>query len=140
MNTCFQTQEVITIDRGEQKEKTSITKMIPANKLFVIEFIGINGFARNGLTTNGVDLYIALDVDTNSYPISVSGRVRDYASANSWRIFGSQQVRIYVKPGQELIITAYRENLDYDVQTFVALSGMLMDEDAPASPGNLTIG
>ncbi len=133
MNTCFQTQEVINIDIGSEFSEV-IVQNIPGDKMFVIECIGINGF-----TAKGVDLYISLNIDTNIYPISVTGSVPFNDPDYPWRVFGSQQVRIYVKPGQEITLHAYRKDINFTGRIFVALSGFLIDVEAPVSPKNLTI-
>lgn len=132
MNKCFQMQEVVNIDIGKQFNEV-VVQNLPSDKLFVIQFIGINGF-----TTKGIDFFIALDIDTIIYPISVAGSVQNNDPGFPWRIFGSQQVRIYVKPGQKINIHVYRNDINFAVRAFVALSGVLMDVDTPVSPSNLT--
>ncbi|GJQ60914.1 MAG: hypothetical protein D8M57_03405 [Candidatus Scalindua sp. AMX11] len=133
MDTCFQTEEVINIDIGTESNEV-LVRNIPDDKLFAIEFIGINGF-----TTKGIDIYIALDVDTLIYPITVSGSVPFNDPTYSWRIFGSQQVRIYVQPGQKINIHAYRKDINFAARTLVALSGVLFDVEEPVSPSTVAI-
>lgn len=134
MNMHFQTQEVINLAGGEYDKQVTVQN-IPRDKLFVIEFVGIDGFAQEGQ-----NLYMAVDVGGKIYPIEVSGTLANPPDPQfPQRIFGSQLIRLYVNPGANVNITVARYGTRGSARVFVALSGSLMDVDT-APPAPPTIG
>lgn len=114
----------------------------PLDKLFIIEFVGINAGAQPDQ-----DLTIFLQVHTNTvkriYPIVPMGKS---PSPNDPEypidIYGSQQVRLYADPNSELIITARRSSGTGGARAIVDLSGRIippLNSEAPNTPENLRI-
>ena len=98
---------------------------LPQDKLFIIEFVGINAFAQNGQ-----DLFFALQVNEDSavytYPIAPTGSSPYLDPEYPARIFGSQQVRLYVGPGGKLIVTFARSGDNGDARAFFDISGRII--------------
>jgi hypothetical protein len=120
----FSTGGVVNLENGESIKDFHLTGL-SENKLFIIEFVGINAFAQSGQI-----LFIALQVFTNSvqgiYPIVPTGASPYSDPTYPARIFGSQQVRLYADPDSDLIITVSRNNDIADARAFVHLSGRII--------------
>jgi hypothetical protein len=129
----FSTGGVINLENGESIKDFHL-KGLPQDKLFIIEFVGINAFAQPGQV-----LFIALQIFTNFvqgiYPIVPTGASSYSDPTYPARIFGSQQVRLYADPNSDLIITVSRNNDTADARAFVHLSGRLITPWHVAPPG-----
>jgi len=121
----FQKGSVVNLNDGEiVKDCTLVT--VPQDKRFIIEFVGVNGFAQLGQR-----LFVAIQATTNgykgAYPIVLAGRSRIEDPAFPMRRFGSQQVRLYADPGSDLIVTVARHLGRDDARVFVDVCGLLMN-------------
>lgn len=120
----FCTGGVVNLENGETIKDSQLTGL-PGDKLFIIEFVGINAFAQPGQV-----LFIALQVQTNSvqgiFPIVPIGASSFTDPQYPARIFGSQQVRLYADPNSEILITVARDNDTADARIFVQLSGRII--------------
>lgn len=120
----FCTGEVINLDDGESI-KDVLFQGLPKDKLFIIEFVGINAFTQPGQV-----IFVALQVQTNSrkgiYPIVPIGVSPFSDPTYPARIFGSQKVRLYADPNSDLIVTVARDNDNANARAFVDLSGRLL--------------
>ncbi|MBI9091630.1 MAG: hypothetical protein JEZ12_20665 [Desulfobacterium sp.] len=119
----FKAGGVINLSDGEGIKDYPISGL-PQDKLFIIEFVGINAFAQPGQT-----LFIALQVHTNSvqgtYPIVPIG-TSPYSDPDfPVRMFGSQRILLYPDPGSDIILTVGRNNDHKDARVFVDLSGRI---------------
>ena len=136
----FSAGGVINLDDGESIKDFHLP-VLPSDKLFIIEFVGINAFAQPGQI-----LFIALQVHTNSlqgiYPIVPSGTSPFSDPSYPARIFGSQQVLLYADPNSTVIITVGRNTVNAEARAFVQLSGRLitpMSVTPPRPPQNVRI-
>ena len=120
----FSTGGVINLENGEGIKDFHLTE-VPKDKLFLIEFVGINAFVQSGQV-----LFIALQLFTNSvqgiYPIVPTGASSYSDPTYPERLFGSQHVRLYADPDSDLIITVSRNNDTADARAFVHLSGRII--------------
>ncbi len=120
----FCIEGLINLDNG-QSIKDFVFDNLPKDKLFIIEFVGINAFAQ----TDQV-LFIALQVYTNSkkciYPIVPTGSSPYSDSTFPARVFGSQQVLLYSDPNSDPILTVDRSTDNGKARVFVSLSGRLV--------------
>jgi hypothetical protein len=120
----FSTGGVINLGNGESIQDFHFTGL-PKDKLFIIEFVGINAFAQPDQV-----LFVALQVFTNSvqgiYPIVPLGTSPFSDPTYPARIFGSQHVRLYADPNRDLIVTVARSHDNADARAFVQLSGRLI--------------
>jgi hypothetical protein len=120
----FSSGGVINLENGESIKDFRLSGL-PKDKLFIIEFVGINAFAQPDQV-----LFIALQVSTNSaqgiYPIVPSGSSSYSDPTFPARIFGSQQVLLYADPNKDVIITVGRDKDTADARVFVHLSGRLI--------------
>lgn len=125
---------VVNLENGESIKDFPLTG-VPKDKLFIIEFVGINAFAQPGQV-----LFVALQVFTNSvqgiYPIVPSGISPFSDPEYPARIFGSQKVRLYADPNREIIITVGRHNATGEARAFIDLSGRIITpwQVIPPSP------
>jgi hypothetical protein len=120
----FQTGGVINLANGEETKEIQLPK-IAKNRLFVVEFVGVNGFVQQNQT-----LFVSLEVYTNSvpriYPIVTTGTSTISDPSLPARRFGSQQVLLYADPDSQIIVTAARDNGNADARIFVDLCGRLV--------------
>jgi hypothetical protein len=82
---------------------------IVKDRLFVVEFVRVNGFVQQNQT-----LFVSLEVHTNSvpgiYPIVTTGTSTLSDLAFPARRFGGQQVLLYADPESQVIVTAARHS------------------------------
>jgi len=137
---AFCTGGVINLENGESIKDFHF-QGLPKDKLFIIEFVGINAFAQPGQV-----FFVALQVHTNSrlgiYPIVPVGVSPFSDPTYPARIFGSQQVQLYADPNSDLIVTVARDNENADDRAFIDLSGRLITPgqvESLSPPQNLRI-
>jgi hypothetical protein len=120
----FSTGGVVNLENGETIKDFQLTGL-PKDKLFIIEFVGINAFAQSGQV-----LFVGLQVHTNSvqgiFPIVPLGASPYSDPTYPARIFGSQQVRLYADANSHILITVARNNDTAGARTFVQLSGRII--------------
>ena len=120
----FQVGEVINFANGEETKDIQLPK-IAKDRLFVVEFVGINGFVQQNQT-----LFVSLEVYTNFvpgiYPIVTSGTSTISDPAFPARRFGGQRVLLYADPDSQIIVTAARHNGNAEARIFVNISGRLI--------------
>ena len=120
----FHTGGVINLADGEGTKDIQLLK-IPKDRLFVVEFVGVNGFLQQDQT-----LFVALEVHTNSlpgtYPIVTNGTSTISDPSFPARRFGSQQILLYADPDSQIVVTAARHNGNADARIFVDLCGRLV--------------
>lgn len=120
----FQIIGVINITNGEETKDIQLPKTAK-DRLFVVEFVGINGFMQQNQS-----LFVSLEVYTNSvpgiYPIVTAGISNISDPIFPVRRFGSQQVLLYSDPDSQIILTAARDNVNADARIFVDISGRLV--------------
>ena len=115
---------VINLANGEETKDIRLPK-IPKDKLFVVEFVGVNGFVQQNQT-----LFVSLEVYTNSsagiYPIVTTGTSTISDPAFPARRFGGQRVLLYADPDSQVMVTAARHDGNADARIFVDISGRLV--------------
>jgi hypothetical protein len=120
----FHTGGVINLANGEETKDIQLPK-IAKDRLFVVEFVGVNGFLQQNQT-----LFVALEVYTNSlpgiYPIVTNGTSTISDPAFPARRFGSRQILLYADPDSQIVVTAARHNGNADARIFVDLCGRLV--------------
>lgn len=135
----------INLHNGETVKDFQLSEL-PQDKLFIIEFVGVNAFAQpDQILFIGLQVVTILDIGprTGLYPIVLTG-----TSPNSvplpfpTRIFGSQQLRLYADLNSGLTISVARNNGDNDARASVSLSGRIIAASQvgqPGSPQNLAV-
>ena len=120
----FQIGGVINLAHGEETKDIQLPK-IAKDRLFVVEFVGINGFVQQNQT-----LFVSLEVYTNFvpgiYPIATSGTPTISDPCFPGRRFGGQWVLLYADPDSQIIVTAARYNGNAEARIFVDISGRLI--------------
>ena len=120
----FHTGGVINLGNGDETKDIQLPK-IAKDRLFVVEFVGVNGFLQQNQT-----LFVALEVHTNSlpgiYPIVTNGTSTISDPSLPARRFGSQQILLYADPDSQIVVTAARHNGNADARIFVDLCGRLV--------------
>ena len=120
----FRTGGVINLATGEETKDIQLPK-IAKDRLFVVEFVGVNGFVQRNQS-----LFVSLQVYTNSvagiYPILTSGTSTILDPTFPERRFGSQRVLLYADPDSQITVTAARHNDDANARIFVDISGRLV--------------
>lgn len=120
----FQTGGVINLANGEETKEIQLPN-IAKNRLFIVEFVGVNGFVQQNQS-----LFVSLEVYTNSvpgiYPIVTNGTSTISDPALPARRFGSQQVLLYADTDSQIIVTAARHNGNADARIFVDITGRLV--------------
>ena len=115
---------VINLTTGEETKDIQLPK-IAKDRLFIVEFVGINGFVQQNQS-----LFVSLQVYTNSvagiYPIVTSGSSIMSDPTFAERRFGSQRVLLYADPDSRITMTAARHNDDAAARIFVDISGRLV--------------
>lgn len=110
----FQTGGVINLSNGEETKEIQLPE-IAKNRLFVVEFVRLNGFVQQNQT-----LFVSFEVYTNSvpriYPIVTTGTSIISDPALPARRFGSQQVLLYADSDSQIIVTAARDNGNAEVE------------------------
>jgi hypothetical protein len=117
---------------------------IPANRLFMVEFVGINAFAQENQ-----ELSVALEVTTTSdgipemgiFPIVLGGKMAGSDPDYPLRLFGSQQVKLYADPDSDLKIVVTRNGSFSKARAMVHVSGLLIDIEngIPSTPTGLVV-
>ena len=117
---------------------------IPANRLFMVEFVGINAFAQEDQA-----LSVALEVTTTNdsipetgiFPIVLDGKMATTDPGYPYRLFSSQQVKLYADPNSELTITVTRSGSYSNARAMVHVSGLLIDigNGIPSAPTGLVV-
>jgi hypothetical protein len=104
------------------KRTKTFSCRIAKDRLFVVEFVGVNGFVQQNQT-----LFVSLEVYTNSvpgiYPITTTGTSTISDPGFPARRFGSQRVLLYADPDSQIIVTAARHNGNAAARVFVDISG-----------------
>jgi hypothetical protein len=120
----FQTGGVINLANGEETKEIQLPK-IAKNRLFVVEFVGVNGFVQQNQTR-----FVSLEVYTNSvpriYPIVTTGTSTISDPGFRARRFASQQVLLYADHDTQIIVTAVRHNSNADARVLVDICGRLV--------------
>ena len=120
----FQIGGVINLAHGEETKDIQLPK-IAKDRLFVVEFVGVNGFVQQNQT-----LFVSLEVYTNSvpgiYPIVTSGTSTISDPTFPARRFGGQRVLLYADADSQIIVTAARHNGNAEARIFVDISGRLV--------------
>jgi hypothetical protein len=120
----FHVGGVINLANGEETRDIRLPR-IAKDRLFVVEFVGVNGFVQQNQT-----LFVSLEVYTNSspgiYPVVTTGTSTVSDPSFPARRFGGQRVLLYADPDSEIIVTAARHNGDADARIFVEISGRLV--------------
>jgi hypothetical protein len=120
----FHVGGVINLANGEETKDIQLPK-IAKDRMFVVEFVGVNGFVHQNQT-----LFVSLEVYTNSvpgiYPIAISGTSIISDPAFPARRYGSQRVLLYADPDSQITVTAARHNGNADARIFVDVSGRLV--------------
>ena len=96
----FRAGGVINLANGEETKDIQLPK-IAKDRLFLVEFVGVNGFVQQNQT-----LFVSLEVYTSSvsgiYPIVTSGTSTISDLAFPARRFGAQRVLLYADPTAKL--------------------------------------
>jgi hypothetical protein len=109
---------------------TEIKLRTPLDKLFIVEFVGINGFVQPDQ-----HLFVSLQVKTNTvpgiYPIVLLGVSTIAEPKFPARRFGSQQVLLYSDPGSDITVAVARDNGNADARVSVDVSGRIINVISP---------
>jgi hypothetical protein len=120
----FHRGEVINLAQGAKLNETQLSN-VPKNRLFVIEFVGINAFLQENQ-----QLFFSLGVTTDSvtgvYPIVPAGSMASLDPAFAVRRFGSQHVLLYADANTGITITLARDNDNGSAEAMVEVSGRLV--------------
>ena len=120
----FHTGGVINLANGEETKEIQLPK-IPKDRVFLVEFVGINGFVQQNQS-----LFVSLEVYTGAapgiYPIAITGISTISDPAFPARRFGSQRVLVYADPDSQVTVAAARHNGNADARIFVDLCGRLL--------------
>jgi hypothetical protein len=120
----FHVGGVINLADGEETKDIQSPK-IAKDRLFVVEFVGVNGIVQQNQT-----LFVSLEIYTNSvpgiYPIFTTGTSTVSDPVLPARRFGSQRVLLYADPDSQIIVTTARHNGNAAARVFVDISGRLV--------------
>ncbi len=120
----FHTGGVINLANNEETKEIQLPK-VPKDKMFVVEFVGVNGFVQHNQS-----LFVSLEVFTNGvpgiYPIVTNGTSTISDPALPARRFASQQVVLYADPDSQITVAAARHDGSGVARMFVDLCGRLV--------------
>jgi hypothetical protein len=109
---------------------TEIKLRTPLDKLFIVEFVGINGFVQPDQ-----HLFVSLQVGAGIYPIVLLGVLTNAVPIGGStkadptfpvRRFGSQQLLLYADPGSNITVAVARDNGNADARVSVDVSGRII--------------
>ena len=119
----FHTGGVINLANNEETKEIQLPK-ISKDRLFIVEFVGVNGFVQHNQS-----LFVSLEVFTNGvpgiYPIVTNGTSTISDPTFPARRFASQRVVLYADPDSQIIVAAARHTGSGVARIFVELSGRL---------------
>jgi len=120
----FHRGAVLNLSPGEKLSEIQLLN-IPKNRLFIIEFVGINAFMQRNQ-----QLFVSLGVITDTvggvYPIVPAGNMASLDPAFAVRRFGSQRVLLYADANSAITITVARDNDNGSAEAIVEVSGRLV--------------
>jgi hypothetical protein len=122
--TPFCVGGVVNLQNGDNVKNYQITGL-PIDKIFFVEFVGINAFAQSDQI-----LFVSIEVTTGGrpgvYPIVLMGSSPYWDPTYPKRVFGSQQVNLYADPNTNITIAVARNNTNKDSRVIIELTGRIL--------------
>ena len=129
----FHVNGTVNLSNGEGLKDYTFTGL-PKDKLFIIEFVGVNAFAQPGQV-----LFIGLQVQTHAtpgiYPIVLNGSSAFSDPTYPARLFGSQKVKLYADPNSDIVVSVARDSSSNSCRAMINLSGRIVEPPASTDPG-----
>ncbi|MFT3866986.1 MAG: hypothetical protein QM715_00680 [Nibricoccus sp.] len=117
----YSTGGAVNLSNGENVKDFQISDL-PRDKIFSIEFVGINGFAQQDQI-----LFVSLEVTNGdragTYPIVLTGSSPFGDPAYPKRVFGSQQVALRATPNTSITVSVARNNTHNEARILFELAG-----------------
>lgn len=115
---------VINLVNGENV-KNALIPGLPRDKMFLIEFVGVNGFAQSDQI-----IFVSVEVYTGArpgvYPIVLMGSSPYWDPTYPKRVFGSQRVILYADPNADITVAVARNNTNQDARVIIELAGRIL--------------